>query len=166
MTNLEIVNLVQRSTAIVAFALLALQIYLKTNRKVLGFVTYFFVFIQPVLILLSMYIYSSRFDPFYMYTDLCVLCGGKYEYYINFLRIAFYTVSIAFISPYFKSINNWFKTNWKLLTNFYYLGFYSLSIYLYNTGPVTKSRLFTIFFLLCQVVVLANIYKKVKQLFH
>ncbi|MEK7472865.1 MAG: hypothetical protein AAB625_02380 [Patescibacteria group bacterium] len=152
MTRLGIVNLTQSITAIIAFIFLTLQIY--SNAKIFKILTYFFIFIQPILIIISIYFLYARFDPFYMYTDLCLLCGKKYEYDINFLRIAFYAVSFAVFAPYFKNINNWFKTNWKLLRYLYYLGFYSLSIYLYNTSPFSNSKLFIILFYLAQAVVL------------
>ena len=144
MTNLAIVNLVQSITAIIAFVFLTLQIC--TNAKIFKYLTYFFVFIQPILIIISVYFLYGRLDPFYMYTDLCLLCGKKYEYDINFLRIVFYAISIAFFAPYFKLS--------KYFNYLYYIGFYSLSIYLYNTSPYSNLKLFIYFFWLAQAVVL------------
>ena len=149
MTSLAIVNLVQSITAVIAFVFLTLQIY--TNAKIFKYLTYFFIFIQPILIIISVYFLYGRLDPFYMYTDLCLLCGKKYEYDINFLRIAFYAISIAVFAPYFK-LSKYF--NYHVVASFAYLGFYSLSIYLYNTSPYSNSKLFIYFFWLAQAVVL------------
>lgn len=163
MTNLAIVNLVQSITALIAFVLLVVQIYYQTSKKTYIYLTYFFVFIQPILIILSRYFLYHDFDPFYMYTDLCLLCGKKYEYDINFLRIFFYSISIAVFAPYFKNINKWFNVNWKLFNYFFFFGFYSLSIYLYNTSPYSNLKLFTYFFWLGQAAVLYRLLLKLKK---
>ena len=112
---------------------------------------YLFVFIQPILIILGRYFLYRRIDPFYMYTDLCVLCDGKLEYYINFLKITFYSVSIAIFAPFFHKS--------KLFDYLYFIGFYSLSIYIFTTSPFNNLILFKLFFWLCQFEVLVTIIK-------
>ena len=83
------INLIQRTAAIIGLGLLAFQIYTNTSQKLFSYSMYLFIFIQPILVILSRYIFNSDLDPFYMYTDLCVLCDGRGEFIINFLRIAF-----------------------------------------------------------------------------
>ncbi len=151
MLNIETTNLIQRSTAIIALGLLAVQLYFNNSSKILNYFVYLFIFIQPILIILGRYIFNSDFDPFYMYTDVCAICGSKSEYMINFLRIAFYSISVALFAPYFKLP--------KYLEYFYFIGFYSLSLYLYNTGPIVKTNYFVLFFWVCQIVVLVSFSK-------
>ncbi len=124
---------------------------------------YLFIFIQPILVILSRYIFNSDLDPFYMYTDLCVLCDGRGEFIVNFLRISFYAVSIAVFAPFFGYLDKTIKKYEKYLRYFYFVGFYSLSIYLFNSGPIIKPLWFTIFFWICQIVVLMKIFKEIKE---
>lgn len=165
MLTVEYINLIQRSAAIIALGLLALQILTNTNKKLFTYFMYLFIFIQPILVILSRYVFNSDLDPFYMYTDLCVLCDGRGEFIINFLRIAFYAVSIAVFVPIFKDYDKFLKTFHQKVTSFaYFVGFYALSLYLYNSGPIIKSNLFMIFFWGCELIVVSKIFKMVKPI--
>jgi len=169
MTNLEIITLLQRITGIIAFSLLTLQIYLSSNRKFIkfhmlnGILAYTFIFLHPVLMIVYKYIYSSKFDPFYVFTDICVLCDGVYEYYINFGRTAFYLVTIAVIAVKFRDVNTWLKIHWRKLHMLNYVAFYFVSIHAYNIGTDSSTKLFTYFFWLAQVVVLYRLLLKLKR---
>lgn len=160
MSNLEIINLVQRITGITAFVLITLQIYLSSSRKLIkyhmlnGILAYFFVFLHPVLMIVYRYILYQKMDPFYVFTDACLLCDGAYEYYINFGRIAFYLITIAVIAVKFRYINNWLKTNWRKLHILNYVAFYFVSIHAYSLGSDSSTKLFIYFFWLAQAIVL------------
>lgn len=165
MLTIEYINLIQRTIAIIALGLLSVQIYTNTNKKIFTYFMYLFIFIQPILVILSRYIFNSDLDPFYMYTDLCVLCDGRGEFIINFLRIAFYAVSIAIFAPVFGYLDKTIKRYEKYLRYFYFVGFYSLSLYLFNSGPIIKASWFVLFFWICQIVVLVKVFKEVKEVF-
>lgn len=165
MLTVENINLVQRLTAIIALGLLSVQIFSDTSKKIYTYFMYLFVFTQPILAVLSRYIFNSDLDPFYMYADICVLCDGRGEYVINFLRISFYATSIAVFANLLPYVDKWFKRNWQPFKYLYFVGFYTLSIYLYNSGPLTKPKLFTLFFWICQALVLIKIFKEVKLVF-
>jgi hypothetical protein len=169
MIDINTLNLIQRNTAI--FALLFLTIYLtfyktKISKNILNinlFVIFALIFIQPILVVISRYLFNSNFDPFYMYTDMCALCGSKYEYMINFLRISFYSVCVATIVPFLKNMDKWLKNNFKIFEYLFFVGFYSLSIYLYNTGPIVKTNVFLLLFWICQVFTLVSLFKRIKE---
>ncbi len=166
MLTIENINLIQRTAAIIALGLLSLQIYTKSSKKIFTYFMYLFIFVQPILVVLSRYIFNSDLDPFYMYTDLCVLCDGRGEFIINFLRISFYTVSIAVFIPVFKDWNKFIKSYYnEVSTVAYYAGFYTLAIYLYLSGPLVKSELFNLYFWSCQLLVLFKIFKEIKFVF-
>ena len=164
MLTLENINLAQRTISLIALSLLAVQISSNTNKKLFTFFMYLFVLVQPFLIILARYIFNSDLDPFYMFTDLCVLCGNKAEFTINFLRIAFYAVSIAVFVPLIKNYDNFLKKYWKYSEVFYYVGFYALSIYVFNSSPLIKSNLFLFYFCGLQAVIVWGIYKRVDKL--
>ena len=161
MVNVVTINLIQSYIAIITLGLLTIQILWNIQNKFYKYFAYLFVFTLPILAILSKYFLYRKIDPFYMYTDLCILCDGKAEYYINFLRISFYSISIALFAPLFKLS--------KLYTKFsslgYYIGFYSLSIHIFTTSPFINIFLFRIFFEVCQVGVLISIIKKMREMF-
>ncbi len=163
MLTVENINLIQRLIAILALVLLSIQIYTNTNKKLFTYFMYLFIFVEPILVILARYIFNSDIDPFYMYTDLCVLCDGRGEFIINFLRIAFYSVSIAVFAPLFGYLDKTIKMYEKYLYYFYFVGFYSLSLYLFNSGPIIKPLWFVVFFWVCQIVVLMKIFKEIKE---
>ncbi len=165
MLTLENINLAQRIVSLIALLLLSIQISSNTNKKLFTFFMYLFVLIQPFLIILARYIFNSDLDPFYMFTDLCVLCGNKAEFTVNFLRIAFYSVSVAVFVPLIKNYDKFLKKYWKYSEVFYYVGFYALSIYVFNSSPLIKSNMFLLYFWGLQVFVLAKMIEKIKRSF-
>lgn len=105
----------------------------------------------------------GKFDPFYVYTDLCVLCNGTYEYFVNFGRIAFYITTVTVITARFKSyLANWIKNNWRKLHIINYVAFYFVSIHAYNLGSDTSKWWFIYLFWFCQALVLYVILKRIK----
>lgn len=113
--------------------------------------------------IISRYLYNSDFDPFYVYTDACVLCDGIYEHYINLGRIGFYFVTIAVIAAKFKYVNSWLKDNWRKLHLLNYVAFYAVSIHAYNIGTDFSKTIFIYLFWLCQIIVAGVILKRVKS---
>jgi hypothetical protein len=99
-----------------------------------------------------------------MLTDLCVLCGNKAEFTVNFLRIAFYAVSLAVFVPLIKNYDKFLRKYWKYSELFFFVGFYALSIYVFNSSPLIKTNLFSLYFWGLQGVVLWSIYRKIKLL--
>lgn len=171
MFTLENINLLQRTVSLIALFLLAVQISSNTNKKLFTFFMYLFVLIQPFLIILARYVFNSDLDPFYMFTDLCVLCGNKSEFTVNFLRIAFYAVSVAVFVPLIKNYDKFLKKYSEVfyhgVASFaYFVGFYSLSIYVFNTSPIIKSNMFLLYFWGLQAVGVWAIYKRIKLYFH
>lgn len=168
MTNIEIVNLLLKITTFTAFVLLATQIYLNTYEKylklsnIVSLMTYVFIFTYPILMVISRYLSLGKIDPFYVYTDVCVLCSGNYEYYINFGRISFYLVTITFLSSKFD-INSWIKTNMRKINILNYVAFYSLTIYVNYLVNGSSHAIFTVVFWICQIVVLSSIFVKFKK---
>lgn len=165
MLTLENINLVQRTVSLIALSLLAVQISSNTNKKLFTFFMYLFVLVQPFFIILARYVFNSELDPFYMFTDLCVLCGNKAEFTVNFLRIAFYGVSVAVFVPLIKNYDNFLKKYWKYSELFFFVGFYALSIYVFNSSPLIKSNLFLFYFWGLQAVVVWGTYKRIKLYF-
>ena len=121
MTNLEIINLLQRITGLVALGLITFQIYLGASQKAIkfhklnGILAYTFILIHPILFLLSRKIIYDRFDFYYIFVDACVICDKPYDFLINFGRIAFYLITTAVLAVKLRVVVPWLKTNWRKL---------------------------------------------------
>lgn len=175
MTNLELINLAQRITGIAAFSLITLQILLSTNRKFLkyhmlnGIFAYFFVFMHPILMIAYRYVYSSELDPFYVYTDLCVLCNSSYEHFINLGRISFYLITITVFTAKFrngilflgKKTSDFIVNNWRKMHILNYAVFYFVSVHAINIGTDSLNTKFIYFFWICQAIVMYAILKRI-----
>lgn len=168
MTNIEIVNVLQRFSGVIALGLITIQIYLGANRKNIkfhklnGIFAYTFVLIHPITYLLFRYFAIGKIDPLYVFVDVCVLCQNTYEHYLNLGRIAFYLVTTAVIAVKFRDFSNWLKINWRKLHILNYLAFYFVSFHSILIGTDSKKPLFLIYFVLLQIVVLGSIIKKLK----
>lgn len=180
MISIEIINLLQRITGLTAFALLFIQLVVGSNMDyfrsklgekalkihiVNGILTYLFILLHPLLMVLMMYVGYSKLDPFYVFVDICVLCDGIYEYYINFGRLAFLFTTIAVFAGLFRGVNMWMRKNWRKLHILNYFAFYFVSIHSYNIGSDSSDPLFTYIFWTAQIVVLVSVVKKLKEVF-
>ena len=178
MLNIELINLLQRITGISAFALITLQIFLSTNRKFTklhmlnGILAYIFIFMHPILMVIYRYLYNSQIDPFYVYVDLCVLCDGPYEFYLNLGRVSFWTITLTVITARLrgnmafitgKKVGEWIGNNWRKLHLLNYVAFYTVSFHSYNIGTDSVNNLFIYFFWFCQTVVIYSIGKKILE---
>jgi len=170
MPDIVTINTIQRITGIIAFTLITLQIFLSSNRKFTkfhmlnGILAYTFIFVHPIMMILYRYSYMGDFDPFYVYTDVCVLCNGEYEHFVNLGRIAFYLVTITVLTAKFRDkIHKWVGKNWRKLHILNYLVFYLVSVHAINIGTDSTNKLFLYFFWFCQIVVLYSITKRVRE---
>jgi len=180
MMNIETINLFQRITGLTAFVLLFIQLIFglnmdffrsKLGRNALkfhivnGILTYCFIFLHPLLMVFAMYVGYSSLDPFYVYTDFCLLCDGMYEHYINFGRLAFLFITIAVFAGLFRGVNMWMRKNWRKLHTLNYFAFYFVSIHSYNIGSDSLNKIFIYLFWTAQIVVLMFILKKFVEIF-
>lgn len=180
MTNLEIINLLQRITGITAFALITLQIFLSTDRKYLrfhminGIFAYTFIFLHPLLLVVYRYFLSGELDPFYVFVDFCVMCGNnKYEWFLSLGRFAFYIITIAVIVAKFRNglllfgekVDQWLAANWRKIHMLNYLAFIFVSAHSINVGTDVTKPWFMLFFWFCQAVFIYAVAKKLREVY-
>ena len=170
MSTSEKLILLQRLTGIIALGLITLQIYLGANRKLIwlhkinGILAYSFIFLHPILYLLSRKIIFGRFDFYYVFVDVCLLCDKPYDYLINFGRLGFLSITIAVLAVKFRNISDWLKANWRKLHVLNYLAFYFVSIHSITIGTDSRSTWFLVYFAVCQLIVLISIINRLRTL--
>ncbi|WKZ25907.1 MAG: hypothetical protein QY322_01205 [bacterium] len=189
MTNLEIINLLQRITGITAFALITLQVFLSTDRKYLrfhmisGIFAYTFILLHPLLFVIYRYFLSGEIDPFYVFVDFCVMCGNnKYEWFLSLGRFAFYIFTIAVIVAKYKQslasfsgrngfllfgkkVDQWLAVNWRKLHMLNYLAFIFVSAHSINVGTDVTKPWFMIFFWFCQAIFMYAVVKRLREVY-
>lgn len=170
MSAIELVNLLQRASGIIAIGLIALQIYLGATRKALrfhrinGIVAYTFVLLHPVFMVVMNYLVYGKMDFFYPFVDVCLLCPSKVDTFVNLGRIGFWLITIGVFAARFRKISNWLDLNWRKLHILNYFAFYFISSHAINLGSDSKSIWFTVYFSILQIVVIYSIIVRLRRL--
>ncbi|EKE06130.1 MAG: hypothetical protein ACD_19C00079G0035 [uncultured bacterium] len=177
MTNLELITLLQRITGLTAFVLLFIQIVLGSNMDFLrkrfgsialkihtanGLLSYLFIFTHPTLMIAFRHFLYGKIDPYYVFTDLCLLCEKPYDYYINFGRLAFVSVTIAVFAGLSRGYDKFMRLHWRKFHSLNYLAFYFVSLHVHFIGTDSTVKLFTYFFWIAQIVVFYSIINRLR----
>lgn len=138
------VNAVQRLFGLWVFTLMFVQIILgsfmtKWTEKFGGWVFKFHIFEGILIYFLILahtfsfvvfnYLVGHGFDPFYVYADVCLLCSNRFEWYYNFGRLAFWSVTIAVTAGYFRTISPFLRVHWKKFHRFNFAAFLLVGIH-------------------------------------
>lgn len=131
-------NTIQRLFGLWVFTLMFVQIILGTfmtriTEKLGGWIykfhifegllVYFLILIHMSSYVFMMYFAGNSFDPFYVFVDVCVLCGRAREFYLNFGRIAFWFVTIAILAGLMRTTHPFLRVHWKKFHILNYLAF-------------------------------------------
>ena len=125
--SITMLGTIQRILGLTAFCLLFSQIvigfFMDTLSRKLGDWVFKFHIFEGMLayFLILLHPWALKLDPFYIFTDFCVLCSSKLELFYTFGRVSFWLVTVVVIAGLFKS---WRK--WHILS---YLAFLVISIH-------------------------------------
>jgi predicted ferric reductase len=173
-----LLNFLQRIVGTTAFAMLATQImlgsFMKTWTEKLGAwvfkfhvfegaLAYSLIILHPLLFVLVNYTTKGAFDPFYVYTDLCVLCSNKREFFYNFGRVAFWLVTIAVTAAKFRT-SPYLRVHWRKFHVLNYLAFFAIAYHSWNVGTDTHMFPFVYLFWVALVLVTTSLVLRVRRL--
>lgn len=168
------IYLLQRITALIAFSAIFMQIvigaYLSKLSKIFGswinkfhtfqgIVAYTFVLAHPFLFLFYNFKTKGSFDPFYVFTDVCLLCPRPYELYWSFGRIAFWLISFAILAVIVRS-EPWWKKNWRKIHIFNYFVFFLIAAHAWFSGTDIVTTSFVYMFWFELIIVIYIIFRK------
>ena len=132
-----LINFLQRFVGLLAFTLLFWQIILgafmeKWIEKLGGWIfkfhvtegaiAYALVILHPLLFILFNFKAFGKLDPFYVFTDICLLCPNKLELFYTLGRISFWLVTVAVIVAKFRTWG-WLRIYWRKFHILNYIGF-------------------------------------------
>ncbi len=84
-------------------------------HEIQGYLILILAIIHPVFLLLFNFKIFHTFDPFYVYTQLCLLCKSKFEFIYTLGRFAFWLLILGVFSTLLKNSALWLKRNWRKL---------------------------------------------------
>lgn len=141
----KISNVIQRFLGLTAFVLLFVQIVLGSFmpfwKKMLGdwimnfhifegILVYFVVLLHPIFFaLFNHFVGIHGTDPFYLFTDVCVLCSSRLEYFITLGRVSFWLITIAVIAGLFRASTPFLRANWRKFHILNYVVFILIGIH-------------------------------------
>lgn len=169
------INLFQRLAGLVAFSMIFSQIVIGANMQALtqkfgawvfklhlaeGAFAYVLVLLHPLLFVLFNFKIRGVFDPFYVFTDLCVLCETSLEYFYNFGRVSFWVLTISILAAKFRT-HPLLRNNWRKFHMLNYLVFFMVSVHAFKLGSDISFQPFSALFWASQVVVAFLVIRRV-----
>lgn len=155
-----LINFFQRITGLALFSLLTIQITLgvlmsKLTERLGGWIfkfhilegvfIYSLILLHPLLFVLYNFKIKGVIDPFYVFTDLCVLCKGNLEYFYNFGRIAFWLLTVGVLAGVMRT-QPWLQKHWRKFHVLNYVAFFSVIFHSFKVGSDTLSKPFIYFY--------------------
>lgn len=162
-------NLLERVSGVFVFTLLFIQIVLgaymdKLESKLGGWVfkvhtiqgpfIYLFALVHPLFLFIFNFKIFHTLDPFYIYTQVCLLCPKLTELLYTFGRLALWFLTVGVIAAVFRNSNVWLKRNWRKLHAINYVVFFFVAIHGYFIGSDLKTFPLYYFFYTSVVVIL------------
>lgn len=176
--NVLLFNFLQRLAGLLAFSLIFVQIMLGSfmnkwiekfggwifNFHVIeGIFVYLFILSHPFFFVLINYKLKGIFDPFYVFTDLCVLCKNKLELYYTFGRVAFWLITIAALAAGFRT-QPWLIRNWRKFHILSYFAFFFVALHSWVLGSDIASKPFIWFYWTAIILVIFSLLHKMAGL--
>lgn len=176
-------NIIQRIIGLLAFTLLFVQIILGSFMSRLvdklggwvfsfhifqGILIYILIILHPSIFVVFNYFVKGGIDPFYVFTDICLLCNNSKEFFYSLGRISFWLITVSVLAGLFRTATPWLRTNWKKLHVLNYVSF--ILIYLHSIGEGTDigTPPFTFFhgpaMIIVSIIILSKLIKFVKSI--
>lgn len=140
-------NLLERVSGVIVFSLLFIQIVLKKNINPL---IYLLVFIHPLFLFVFNYKVFHTLDPFYIFTQVCLLCKTNLELFYTFGRLGFWFLTLAV-----------FAANWQKLYFVNYVVFFLVALHGWFVGSDFHAFPLNFFFWLSILAVFLTVLSEV-----
>ncbi len=173
-------NFLQRIFGVTAYTMLFIQIILgsfmqKWTERLGGWVlrfhitegviVYALIILHPLMFVFLRYFDGGSLDPFYIFTQVCVLCNPITEYYYTLGRIGFWLVTIAVFAGLFRNATPFMRTHWKKFHALNYLTFLLIGVHSFLVGTDFSSTSFFAFAIIAYLAVLyIVVFKKLPEL--
>ena len=169
------ISLIQRLTGLLAFTLLFIQIMLGSNMIKMtekfggwifkfhltqGALTYVLILIHPIFFVLLNFRIKGDLDPFYVFTDVCILCKNKAEFFYTFGRVGFWLTTTAVAAAALR-VQPWFRVHWRKFHILNYFTFFLVGFHGLKVGTDFSSPPFVWFAYISETIVLLTLVYKI-----
>ena len=173
-------NFLQRIIGLLAFSLMFWQIMLGANmfrlveklggwvfkfHVIEGIFIYVLVFLHPIFFMLFNYFTGHGLNPFYVFTDICVLCDRKIDLYYTLGRVSFWLINVTVLAGLFRAATPFMRLHWRKFHIFNYLVFLIVGIHGLLLGTDFSRMPFFAFAILAYLIVIWTIIRKLPLLF-
>jgi predicted ferric reductase len=110
-----------------------------------GVLIYGLILAHPSLFVLFNYYVGTGFDPFYVFTQLCLLCKGKNEFYLTFGRLSFWIFTVTVTAGYFRAFIPFLRRHWKKFHKLNYPTFLLIGLHSIGVGSDVGTAPFSFF---------------------
>ncbi len=175
MSNILVATTIQRMAGLVAFTLLFIQILLGSSLNkwlkilgakaykyhiIIGTLAYMAIFIHPLMYLYLRFDATKILDPFFIYSEFCILCETKDDLYLTFGRVSFWLITAAVLAAIGRTYVS-LRQNWRYIHILNYIAFFFVAYHAMKLGTDTFSPPFVIVYysaiVIVTVIVLRNI---------
>jgi hypothetical protein len=91
------------------------------------------IFMHPVMLFVERYLSLHILDPFYIFTDVCLLCQNKRDLFLTAGRFGFGLMVTGIIAGKIREWE-WWKENWRYFHWLNYLGFLVIFFHGFKLG--------------------------------
>lgn len=170
----------QRLIALIAFIMIADQIITgafmpRITEKfggwffqyhiILGAIAYALIIAHPLLYLVILTNATKSFDPFYVFTDFCLICETTSQLYITMGRIGFWLAIVAGLAAIFRVKIFQIRAYWKYIHIINYIAFFMIAIHAWNVGSDVSSTAFLYVYIIVVGAVVLTLLLKLGSLF-
>ena len=130
-----------------------------------GVFVYLFMLIHTFSFLLFNYFLYQKFDPIFVYFDVCLLCKTTADYFYTIGRISFWLLTITVFAGLFRASTPFMRANWRKFHTLNYLVFLLTGVHAYFLGTDFFTKPFFYFAIFAYAAVLyIVIFKKLPEL--
>jgi predicted ferric reductase len=130
-----------------------------------GVAIYLLVLLHPFFFMLYRYFAGAGLDPFYIFTQVCVLCVYRVELYYSLGRVSFWLINITVFAGLFRLANPYMRANWKKFHVLNYLVFLLVGIHGFLIGTDFMVMPFFAFAIAAYLIVIYTIIRKLPGLY-
>lgn len=124
-----------------------------------GVVVYSLVLLHPLLFVLFNFKTKGMIDPFYVFTDVCVLCANKIEFLYTFGRVGFWLITLAVVAAKLRT-QPWLRIHWRKLHILNYFAFLLIAVHARGVGIDSRVTPFVWFYWVAVIAVVLTIFYK------
>jgi predicted ferric reductase len=146
---IALTNFIQRIFGLTAFTLMFWQILLGSFMMPLtdklggwiykfhmweGVSIYSLAVFHPIFFMILNYFGGKGINPFYIFTQICVLCPNQQELYYTLGRVSFWLINITVFAALFRTLTPFLRMNWRKFHVLNYLIFLIIGIHGLSIG--------------------------------